>query len=1579
MGGGNMLVGQTLDFCGLIEKPPLQQGQIARFYDRFGNAYTEEEVRLDYYPLAFKSDCESGHFDLYFEGTTWSDEEQETICQVFAALSDLIISESDLPVDILVNKMELTSGVAGTGSPFWEAECGMANSLILDRLNNTYLTSYPVGYFLGELRISNLYAWHTLDDDLPTDDFDNPTIAANYLDLYSIALHEALHILGFASRISVNGTPLLDGDFYSRWDRFIYSKLEEDYLLQHNPSIDCCDEYTFNETDFPDMPDDLASGCNLKLAFKNADDVIIAPVNVGAYTTFTGGNGPSFFLNKLSHLDFGCAANLGLSPALKYVMHYEFDYTEARRVVTAEEQQILCALGYHLVTEESCPQNCEVFTNPDSYQIFLQGTAANNPLIFDLTDNNSITANDIIPEGADIHIDSDCGFIGDLNVTLVGTTLTLTATSTGIFYFCYIVESCDGICRTETVTVIVKNEPIETQCDDPYCNIVCFGDFEGFEVPMSASEYYDQLQIDEIQFEESPSTPAVEKFDGNNVLFISRGESSDWDAVPIPLSQPIPVDCEVVINFNATAVHVLNTGDIATLQPTLQFTALSEYPCASFPFPYSSPCTSGQYLLCSTISAANMTPEPCGLPIDYQAVPVSALASTIDAIDFTNLPIYTFSWTNTTSSPITNLLLNANVSIGNIEDAGGILIFLDNLKVTLECEEHISISATDIEDVCPGSTVTIPYTICLETPDPGPYDPVSVFLDAGIEGLPGVSVVAGSSVFNNFGQATVGFDPNTDLCTTVNLNLNIGSSFTEGQEIIINMEAFNTGSSGICVSGNSSGLNTVLTIIDCGDPPPPPPFDCLDMLNFFTVNAGTQDVYILSEFGENRNSYAPPTTQTWQPGSHPFTAITGSSTDLSFNIDLVIPNGIELAINDMNLFFAPDKRILVQPGGSLTIENTVIDGVCQVMWTGVQVQGPGINQTPNPNNAGKFDMYESQILHSVLGVVNMNLAPLNNTAIANTEPPDNPYINVSSISLPVLFSDSPARATSGGIISINNSSFKGCFQDINLSWNNNINYTFTHNEFLTESTGLWFPFNNLIEQPEAGIHATWCKRIAVLDCYSHNHKYGIRANHVEYLLARDNFFEENRVGISARNFKNAITQVSLIETNKFENCRLPVQADGNDFCHLKENLVNDTGSSTDFYYPLPTGGFYLRGSNILAVNNFLHRSDFGIIINQSDGDGSIIAGNLVNNTQQAIVVEGDNSATQFWCNHLLDYTHFGLDIRAFPPSNGILPQQGDCDVNAPAANTFVPYSGEGVFGVMDIRLGSAVGGFGVNSLIYHDVNASELIDDDLSAIGDYLPEDCDPTDLNAYCSGLTYTPISDVTEYIGIEAMTDLELAELVLRLLTDSNYVDALTLLHEYNESLLAKRRLIPHYIAIDSIEVAQNLLNLIDAGTEENLRFVELNQLLIDLRNDNRTIFDITNAEEEQLLDIAGSGTKTSYKAQALLYLAKTIEFPVELPALANGGGNWYTSFKNMQDKIGAVYPNPAQNGISFKHRLQTGENGTLQIFSLTGKEMDRYGFDGDGIRQIDLNGFQTGLYFCTFSINGTVVRNGKLSVIK
>jgi len=145
------------------------------------------------------------------------------------------------------------------------------------------------------------------------------------------------------------------------------------------------------------------------------------------------------------------------------------------------------------------------------------------------------------------------------------------------------------------------------------------------------------------------------------------------------------------------------------------------------------------------------------------------------------------------------------------------------------------------------------------------------------------------------------------------------------------------------------------------------------------------------------------------------------------------------------------------------------------------------------------------------------------------------------------------------------------------------------------------------------------------------------------------------------------------------------------------------------------------------------------------------------------------------------------------------------------------------------------------------------------------------------------------------------------------------------------------------------------------------------------NRTIFAITNSEEEQLLEIAESGTKTSYKAQTLLYLAKTIEFPVALPALANGGDNRYTSFKNLQDKVSAIYPNPSNHTATLSYDLDTRETALFILYSPIGQILDTATFIGSGKYLIDVHKYTDGLYFYSVSINGKPFISNKFVIVK
>ncbi|QQS30037.1 MAG: T9SS type A sorting domain-containing protein [Sphingobacteriales bacterium] len=1593
-GGGNVLMAQPpveLDFCGVIVKQPLGGGQTAKYFDRFGNEYTDDDFP---YPGdgsgAYLDMCDSGYFDLTFTGS-WTSDEEETICRVFKDLSDTIANPAMSTIKILIDKTSLDGGALGTGSPIWEAGCGMADSRIIQQLNNIYSMSNPDGY-LGLMEIHQTSNWHTIADDDTLQI--NMGIDSLHYDLYSVALHEALHILGIASQIDLDGSAL--DDFYSRWDRFIYSVPSGNYLLEHTGLTDCCSYHQLDTIYFSVMPDSLEFGCDLKLAFRDDAANILAPINNDDYTDFTGGY--TVLLNKLSHLDNRCKDSLGITDTVKYVMHPGIFAGEIRRIVSDAEMKILCALGYHINNmpdEEDCEQTCEIFTNPETYQIYLSIT---DTLFIPFTGTGGIFSNDVLPINYNFELDTTCLYLGDLAFNTDSIGIFLQAQSTGIFTFCYTISGtgeCGSYCQTEQVTVYVNNSPVETECFNPDCNIICFGDFEGFltypDNNLNSSNYYNQLGVASYVFSDltpAGNTPDIKVTGGdNNVLGIGWIDCPGChkESASIPLSQPIPDGCTVTVSFNAFVFQKTISDTVTTAAPTLLITALTDYPCPAFPYE-SINCITPTATICTPpVNVFNITPDSCGIVLQDPIVtssPISAIINpTLDTLDFTQTPFYTFTWTNNTGFDITTLLLTGNNSVGNFEN-GNIYIqalYIDNLEATLDCMKKVTLEAYDMDSICMGTIVDIPYILCLDSLGAG--DTVNVIMQTNIGDIPGLTVVPGYSDFDYTGTAFVTLTDSIP-CDTVTLSLQIGNSFTNGEEVVITSQLINFDADSnelICTDNNSEGLEIVLTVYDCELPP----VYCLDMLEFFTVTPSSPNVYSLNEYDTSRLSYSPSSTQVWQPGSHPFTAITGSSPDLSFNVDLVIPTNIQLTIKDMNLFFAPDKRILVKPRAILNLEKTIIDGVCDTMWTGIQVEGPGIDVVPTGSNAGTLNATGSKISNAIIGAANMNLSLLNNNEIANTDPPDNPYINISSIALPSLFSGI-AKSTGGGRLNIHNSTMNNCFQDTNVSWNKDAHYYFSNNQYAHDGA-LWYPFDTLSIGPEVGVSGLWIGRLVVENSSVSQHKYGVRANEADYVKVNDNFFIENIIGVSSRIYNSPNNTGCDILNNEFTNCRLTVQTDGGEICEVIGNISNENGNSIDFYGGQTTAGFYFRGSNILALNNFLHRSHIGIIANQSETSGSLIAGNLVNNSVVSIISEGDNSHVKLFCNHLLDYQVYGLDIRPYGTSNGILPQQGHCDptVQSPAANTFIPAAGTGV---SDIKLaGPITGGFEAEDLDYHDVNATSRTDTDNSSIGDYIPTNC-MANLEEFCIEKGFTPYSEVSQYEGWQFLTgggeepsDEQLSLDFLLLLADSSFNEAMDLARQYQNRLVAQRKLIPYYIENDSLTKAQNMLNQINANDTENARFKEFNQLLLDLRSDNRTIFDITATEVEQLMEIAQSDTKTGYKAQSVLYAAKGIEFPVNLPELPEGGGEWQTAFKNATERISKLYPNPTNHTATINYNLQKDDTAVFSLYSPIGQLLATTVLIDSGKHLIDVHKYTAGLYFYTVSINGVPVVSDKFVIFK
>lgn len=75
--------------------------------------------------------------------------------------------------------------------------------------------------------------------------------------------------------------------------------------------------------------------------------------------------------------------------------------------------------------------------------------------------------------------------------------------------------------------------------------------------------------------------------------------------------------------------------------------------------------------------------------------------------------------------------------------------------------------------------------------------------------------------------------------------------------------------------------------------------------------------------------------------------------------------------------------------------------------------------------------------------------------------------------------------------------------------------------------------------------------------------------------------------------------------------------------------------------------------------------------------------------------------------------------------------------------------------------------------------------------------------------------------------------------------------------------------------------------------------------------------------------------------------------------------------------IYPNPTSGSINFEYELNTGE-ATLTVYDLTGKELISHVLlGGKGIAVLNLEEFNTGIYFYTVAMNSGVIDAGKVIV--
>ena len=505
----------------IVEQVPIsgselvdENGDLAKAFDRFGNTFELEELRIP------KNSLLAGIFELHFyeednglfygfndpapsvnpsncpgDCDDLGEERRFVIKQVFEDLSELLVPggvPAGMPepypgvatpqyVQIAVRANETPAGpmspsALGVASQYFlEIGDGLAHGEVWKTINTGWdsyanLTSElfgPVPTYHGYMSInfSGVIDWY---QDLTA----TSAQAASEYDLYTVALHEAIHALGFASLMDGAGEGL--GGFYSPFDTH----------LQYSGS------------------NMVASSSTPEYCYNSELDVPVAAVSPGCGNVFWNGNGSendlhiiyspaSFeFGSSLSH--FNCPG-----PDTEYIMNSSLVPGSYTRVPHLSEVQTLCDLGYNIqntygtgeyaVSTTTYTGACTSLMNAEvagvndffSYNPTASGdpyiTSFETPIIIDDALSNDHNADEV-----------RCAeyFGGAGTVTMLSATSFEVTPPDGIVtdiivkYRPY--NSTTGQYGNNTY-VFIEMEPYEyPPCEPEVCNYVCYGDFEAF-------------------------------------------------------------------------------------------------------------------------------------------------------------------------------------------------------------------------------------------------------------------------------------------------------------------------------------------------------------------------------------------------------------------------------------------------------------------------------------------------------------------------------------------------------------------------------------------------------------------------------------------------------------------------------------------------------------------------------------------------------------------------------------------------------------------------------------------------------------------------------------------------------------------------------------------------------------------------------------------------------------------------------------------------------------------------------------------------------------------------------------------
>lgn len=383
------------------------------------------------------------------------------------------------------------------------------------------------------------------------------------------------------------------------------------------------------------------------------------------------------------------------------------------------------------------------------------------------------------------------------------------------------------------------------------------------------------------------------------------------------------------------------------------------------------------------------------------------------------------------------------------------------------------------------------------------------------------------------------------------------------------------------------------------------------------------------------------------------------NTDQLKSGNVYVKQGARLTISNCKIQFAPGKKLIVEQGAELIIQNATLDSRCSELWRGIEVWGNSSLNQSNANQGAVRTYTGTKIKNAVCGIRALKYTdePVVSTGGGIVIAQNTEFINNKvGISIPYYsrFSSSNLIKNCKFIITDNIKQNMGSVQGIYLAVNSAI--SITDNEFLFENSNENLQLNSIAIRNFGGS--------AVINKTTTGNTF----NAWGYGVYASSLFGADHLSIKENNFIDCNTGVYISGQSNSE-----IVLNDFDIPNMETNSTHRAGLYLDncYDFTVEENTFHSR----FRPNNPVGEP-IGLVINNSGAHINEVYKNNFDRLKYAILAQKQNRASNgegltFKCN---TFNLSGYDISVVDPVNytGIGQYQGSGDTvpTAPAGNQF---------------------------------------------------------------------------------------------------------------------------------------------------------------------------------------------------------------------------------------------------------------------------------------------------------------------